>query len=71
MVGENTIIFRKHCCDLYYEMAQDNSQILPDLLVQVMAWVLGEYGHFCSNASDEDIIQVLSDLMESQFECKL
>ena len=38
---------------------------LPDVMLQVMAWVLGEYGHLSKTASRKDIVVSLCDTMES------
>jgi vesicle coat complex subunit len=65
--GDETDAFTKHCANLYYDLAVEDS-IVPDLLLQVMIWVLGEYGHLCDKASEDEITQVLSDKLEQKYE---
>jgi hypothetical protein len=42
-------------------------QELPDVLVRVIAWVLGEYGHRSKTLSIEQLIELLCEVVERQF----
>jgi len=45
---------------------QGYSNTLPDILLQVCAWVLGEYGHLSSTMSPSEVLQLLVGLLERQ-----
>ena len=42
--------------------------MLPDILVQTIAWVLGEYAYLAEDVEQEDVLDMLCDLAEQQFE---
>lgn len=52
---------RLYAVESYLDLAQKPN--LPDILVQVIAWVLGEYGFLLGGSSD-NVIDALADLME-------
>jgi hypothetical protein len=59
--------FQIHCVDLYYNMATSGNTV-PEKLVQIMVWVLGEYSAICEKGTQNDIVQVLTDQMEQQYD---
>ena len=42
--------------------------ILPDVLIQIISWVLGEYGYMAQDIALESIIQRLCDVSERKLE---
>ncbi|EER03101.1 AP-1 complex subunit gamma-1, putative [Perkinsus marinus ATCC 50983] len=59
--GEDDPEFRVWAVNTYVKMIADNSDSLPDVLVRIAAWVLGEYGCMCtlSGYTTDDIIDIL------------
>eukprot|EP01027_Heterolobosea_sp_BB2_P019508 GEZU01027403.1.p1 GENE.GEZU01027403.1~~GEZU01027403.1.p1 ORF type:complete len:886 (+),score=197.29 GEZU01027403.1:117-2774(+) len=57
---------RLYCVDTYFNIL--DRTVLPDVLIQVASWVLGEYGHLSEEHSIENIIQRLCDVMERRHE---
>eukprot|EP01064_Diplonema_japonicum_P023688 TRINITY_DN3409_c0_g1_i3.p1 TRINITY_DN3409_c0_g1~~TRINITY_DN3409_c0_g1_i3.p1 ORF type:complete len:761 (+),score=251.07 TRINITY_DN3409_c0_g1_i3:90-2372(+) len=55
--------FRVHAVESYYELL-DTSDKLPETLVQIISWVLGEYGFMSQEYSQDDITDKLCDLLE-------
>jgi AP-4 complex subunit epsilon-1 len=55
---------RLYAVESYLDLAQKPN--LPDILVQVIAWVLGEYGYLLggSQSSNDTVMDALADLME-------
>jgi len=60
--------FRTYAVNLYLKLLEKPS--LPDILVQVIAWVLGEYARLASvdGYTLDDILDLLCDVVERQFE---
>eukprot|EP00755_Sulcionema_specki_P022213 Sspe_Gene.75973::Locus_47470_Transcript_1_1_Confidence_1.000_Length_2855::g.75973::m.75973/K12400/AP4E1; AP-4 complex subunit epsilon-1 len=57
--------FRLFAVYLYYDILDnDDNQKLPETLIQIIAWVLGEYGYMSEKHSKEEIINKLCDLLE-------
>ena len=67
--GEEDI--RVYAADTYISLltakrSKGYANTLPDILLQVSAWVLGEYGHMSSTTSPTDVLLLLGNLMERQ-----
>lgn len=67
--GEEDI--RVYAADTYVSLltakrSKGYANTLPDILLQVSAWVLGEYGHMSSTTSPEQVLLLLGQLMERQ-----
>ena len=56
---------RRYAATQYYSLLA--SANLPDILMQIVCWVLGEYGYLCREASLVDITERLCDAVERQF----
>ena len=56
---------RKYAATQYYALLA--KPMLPDTLMQVVCWVIGEYGYLCTDASPLDIVERLCDAVERQF----
>ena len=56
---------RKFAAQTYFEVL--NKPNLPDVLMQVVCWVLGEYGYLCDGVSLQEILERLADAVERQF----
>ncbi|SBS84650.1 AP-4 complex subunit epsilon, putative [Plasmodium ovale curtisi] len=59
---------RKYAVNTYINMLENNENI-PFILMQIICWVLGEYGYLCDieNYSTEDIIDLLCECVEKNF----
>ncbi|KAJ9457126.1 AP-4 complex subunit epsilon [Diplonema papillatum] len=55
--------FRLYAVDSYYQLL-DATEKLPETLIQIISWVLGEYGFMSQQYSKNDIIDKLCDLLE-------
>ena len=62
---ESDEALRKFAAQTYYEVL--NKPNLPDVLMQVVCWVLGEYGYLCEGVSLQEILERLADAVERQF----
>ena len=67
--GEDDI--RTYAADTYVALltakrSKGYANTLPDILLQVSAWVLGEYGNSSSTTAPPDVLQLLVALMERQ-----
>eukprot|EP00457_Paulinella_chromatophora_P000644 gb/GEZN01000644.1/.p1 GENE.gb/GEZN01000644.1/~~gb/GEZN01000644.1/.p1 ORF type:complete len:1245 (-),score=250.73 gb/GEZN01000644.1/:124-3858(-) len=58
---------RVYAVEAYLELLE-GKKVLPDLLVQVIAWVLGEYGRMSISASPEEITTHLVNLLSKSYE---
>jgi AP-4 complex subunit epsilon-1 len=58
---------RVYCVDSFFEVTEKKA-VLHDLHIQVIAWVLGEYGYLSSQHDKEEIIERLCDIAEKQLE---
>ncbi|KAL0479865.1 hypothetical protein AKO1_007392 [Acrasis kona] len=58
---------RVYCVDTFYELTE-KKPVIHDLHLQVIAWVLGEYGYLSAQHSQIMIVQRLCDLVERQLE---
>jgi len=58
---------RVYCVDTFYDLTEKKS-VIHDLHLQVIAWVLGEYGYLSAQHSQTMIAQRLCDLIERQCE---
>eukprot|EP01063_Lacrimia_lanifica_P002910 TRINITY_DN11575_c0_g1_i1.p1 TRINITY_DN11575_c0_g1~~TRINITY_DN11575_c0_g1_i1.p1 ORF type:complete len:912 (+),score=413.36 TRINITY_DN11575_c0_g1_i1:98-2833(+) len=58
--------FRRASVELYYNTLESDK--LPDTLMQIIAWVLGEYGFMFEQCSQDDIIDKLCDALEKVHE---
>jgi len=56
---------RKYAATEYYRLLA--KPMLPDILMQIVCWVLGEYGYLCEDAPLVDISERLADSIERQF----
>ena len=56
--------FRTKCVEDYFSMGENPDKKLSEKLIQVMAWVIGEYGFLTQKLSRPMLIDRLSDLME-------
>ena len=56
---------RRFAANQYYALLA--KPMLPDILMQVVCWVLGEYGYLCGDTSRDEIAERLCDTMERQF----
>eukprot|EP01061_Rhynchopus_euleeides_P047262 TRINITY_DN9404_c0_g1_i1.p1 TRINITY_DN9404_c0_g1~~TRINITY_DN9404_c0_g1_i1.p1 ORF type:complete len:609 (+),score=241.16 TRINITY_DN9404_c0_g1_i1:182-1828(+) len=59
--------FRLNSVEMYYQLL-DTTDHLPETLIQIIAWVLGEYGFMSQKYTDNDIIDKLCDLLEKTYE---
>ena len=59
--------FRLNSVELYYQLL-DSSDHLPETLIQIIAWVLGEYGFMSQKYKDDEIIDRMCDLLEKSYE---
>ena len=57
---------RRDAVETYLELL--DRAVLPDILVCVMSWVLGEYGYLSTSMSLEEICERLSELAEHPFQ---
>jgi hypothetical protein len=57
-------LVRTYAAETYLKLLMDKDRILPDVLLQVIAWVLGEYSHLAKSASREQICKMLAQAME-------
>ena len=56
---------RKYAATQYYGLLA--KPLLPDILMQVVCWVLGEYGYLCTDTPLDSITERLCDTVERQF----
>eukprot|EP01065_Artemidia_motanka_P047938 TRINITY_DN7608_c0_g4_i1.p1 TRINITY_DN7608_c0_g4~~TRINITY_DN7608_c0_g4_i1.p1 ORF type:complete len:1023 (+),score=422.67 TRINITY_DN7608_c0_g4_i1:112-3069(+) len=56
--------FRLGTVQTYFQLLQTDEK-LPETLVQIIAWVLGEYGYMSAENTRDDLIDKLCDLLES------
>ena len=56
---------RRYAATQYYALLAQ--PMLPDILMHIVCWVLGEYGYLCRDASLMDITERLCDSIERQF----
>ena len=56
---------RRYAATQYYALLA--KPMLPDILMQIVCWVLGEYGYLCRDADLESISERLCDTIERQF----
>ena len=59
------VALRRYAATQYYELLA--KPMLPDVLMQVVCWVLGEYGYLCTEAPLDAIAERLCDAVERQF----
>lgn len=61
---------RRYAADTYIALLSSKRKsytaTIPDILIQVIAWVLGEYGNLSSTTSPVDVLNLLVTLMERQ-----
>jgi AP-4 complex subunit epsilon-1 len=62
---ENDI--RVYAVETYLQLLNNNSQ-LPDLLLQVTAFILGEYGHLSTSMNVHGVINVLEAALDRQYD---
>eukprot|EP00817_Percolomonadidae_sp_ATCC50343_P006618 CAMPEP_0117419950 /NCGR_PEP_ID=MMETSP0758-20121206/1408_1 /TAXON_ID=63605 /ORGANISM="Percolomonas cosmopolitus, Strain AE-1 (ATCC 50343)" /LENGTH=1166 /DNA_ID=CAMNT_0005201319 /DNA_START=15 /DNA_END=3511 /DNA_ORIENTATION=- len=58
--------FKRSCVDLYFQKVDEDDN-LPELYVQLITWVLGEYGYLSENYEDAQIIDLMIDLSERSY----
>jgi hypothetical protein len=58
---------RKYCVDTFFEIL-DTKSVVHDLHLQVISWVLGEYGYMSGQYSQNDILDLLCDVADRQLE---
>lgn len=58
---------RVYTVEVYFELLQEKP-VLHDVHIQVIAWILGEYGYLSKKYSQEDIILALCDVAERRLE---
>ena len=63
-VPHNILEMRKYAADAFVEVLQQ--QRLPDLLVRVCCWSLGEYGIASGSFTAESLVTILSDALEKK-----
>ena len=56
---------RKYAATTYYNLLAKPK--LPDVLIQIVCWVLGEYGYLCDEVELTEIAERLCDAAERQF----
>lgn len=56
---------RVYAVETYIDMLTEKP-ILPDVMLQVIAWVLGEYGHMSTTQTREQIMELLLALIDKQ-----
>ena len=61
---ESDEALRKFAAQTYYEVL--NKPNLPDVLMQVVCWVLGEYGYLCEGVSLQEILERLADAVRRE-----
>lgn len=59
---------RAYAVDTYISLLQSKRTSLPDTLIQVISWVLGEFGDLSNKYSKVEILNELVDLLEQQVE---
>ncbi|KAH8614289.1 putative Adaptin N terminal region Adaptin AP4 complex epsilon appendage platform [Trypanosoma vivax] len=67
--GEGTseredVAFRVHCVKSYFCLLETTRGILPDVLYQVAAWIIGEYGFLSKQLSSAMLVDRLCDTLE-------
>eukprot|EP00756_Hemistasia_phaeocysticola_P009354 Hpha_TRINITY_DN14869_c0_g2::TRINITY_DN14869_c0_g2_i1::g.169539::m.169539/K12400/AP4E1; AP-4 complex subunit epsilon-1 len=57
--------FRLGCVTTYFELLNaTDDKGLPETLIQIISWVLGEYGYMSEGSTREELIDKLCDLLE-------
>jgi AP-4 complex subunit epsilon-1 len=60
---------RVYCIEIYIKMLQEKD-IIDDKLIQVIAWVIGEYGFLIEKYSPKQLIDILTDMSERKLKSK-
>lgn len=63
-VPHNIVEMRKYATSSFASMLEQ--QRLPDLLVRVCCWTLGEYGLASGTFTTESLVTILSDALEKK-----
>eukprot|EP00808_Paulinella_micropora_P020929 g3864.t1 len=65
--GEESEDIRVYAVEAYLELLE-SKKVLPDLLVQVIAWVMGEYGRLSISATPDEITTHLLNMLGKAYE---
>nr|CAG4719119.1 unnamed protein product [Naegleria fowleri] len=66
-IDEDDEEMRSHCVETFCDVI-DSKNVIHDLHIQVIAWVLGEYSYMNANYDSSDILSKLCDLVDRQLE---
>jgi len=56
--------FRTKCVEDYFQMMENPDKVVPNALLQVAAWVIGEYGFLSQKLSRAMLLDRLSDMLD-------